>query len=1203
MKYANPLMYRLGAALLGVLLSTAAIADDSEIFFGTNNSAATPNILFILDTSGSMGSTVTSQVPYDATVAYPGTCSSTLVYYANSTGTPTGCGGTMKSFAATLQKCQQAATALATGIGAKGPGYFSGTFVQWRLSAGNYAWNASLGSSTSRFDVACLDDYSAGLGPYPSTYNGTVNSAANEWTATRANSYFAPPGGGGTGGLGGTGVVFTVYSGNYLNYEASNPPTTLGTRISVVQQAATNLINSLSNVNVGLMRYSDNSGGSNDTAASGGMVAYPISPVAVGNNRTDLINTVNSYSPSGWTPLSETLYEAYLYYSGGKVDFGLNSKPFASVPASRVATDQTLYKSPILYECQKNYIIYLTDGLPTQDNEADTSSRILGLPNEPVLGGACDDTTGSPYNGLDALGIPIPGGWGPGPQAGKCMKAMAKYLFNSDMSSTMVGQQNVSLFAIGFGNDPALGAATTWLNSAAVAGGGRAYTAGDLTTLEGVFTNIVNNILQASTSFNAPTVPVNAFNRSANLNDLYFSVFQPSVNYHWPGNIKRYEFGNGAIVDANGTPAVDPSTGFFKNSAQSVWSLLPDGAKVSAGGAANQLPFWDPGTSPSRKVYTYVGANPGSPVDLTSSAAYAFVSTNAALSNTVLGLAATATAAQHDNVINFVRGEDVKDANGNGIVNENRFIMGDPMHGQPGVVVYGGTPGTPDVTDAAVYATENDGMLHAIDARTGKEMWSFVPQDLLATMSLVYSDASQPAKHYSLDGDVVVLKRDVNGDGVVDPSAGDRVIVYFGQGRGGSNYYAIDVTNKNAPQFMWSLTASQLPGIGQAWSTPQITRVSVSGASPAQNPQKLALIFAGGYDPAEEATSYVNPAVHVSSGNHIYMVDAYTGNTLWSAGPATSTTDNLKLTRMDHSIPSNVAVLDLNSDGYADRMYVGDMAGQLWRFDITNGNPAASLVAGGVIASLGTHDDATPGAIAANVRRFYAAPDVSSVAQRGISPFLNIAIGSGYRGHPTNLTVAETFYSVRDYAVDTPLTQTQYDNYVVLHDSDLVDVTNTLAPVLASGSPGWKLRLVQAAGEKSLSSSVTLGGTVYFPTYSPPPTSGVNSANPCNPGLGVNRAYAVSVFNAAPTNNLDNNTAGINTALTDRFMQLTQSGIAPSMSVLFIQPPVVPCTGVNCVNPPPGPPRPICTYAQEVTNMCANLGDKFKTYWREGDAN
>ncbi len=1174
---------QLAGCLIGALLSAMAIADDSEIFLGTNAAAASPNILFILDTSGSMSSSVTSQAAYDATTTYPGSCSTSVVYFANSSSPPSGCVG-LKSVTVAAQKCQSANVPLSSATGS--PGFFTGTFIQWRLSGGNYAWNSSLGSSASRFEVACLDDYQLGLSTLPSKYIGTTNSAANEWTTTASTSYWAPP----PGGLGGSGVVFTLYSGNYLNYQTSNPPLVIGTRISVVQQAATNLINSVSNVNIGLMRYSNN-GGNGDAAAAGGMVAYPVSPVAT--NRVNLVTTLNSYSANGWTPLSETLYEAYLYYSGGQVNFGNSSQPFQSVASSRVggSASSNQYQSPIKFSCQKNFIVYLTDGLPTQDNQAD--SLITALPNETTLGGACDDTTQSPYTGLDALGIPIPGGWGPGSQAGMCMKPLAKYMFNGDLSS-LPGQQNVSLYAIGFGDDPALATAFGWLNRAATAGGGRAYTANDLTSLEGVLTNIVGNILQDSTSFNAPTVPVNAFNRSANLNDLYFSVFQPSLNYHWPGNVKRYEYANGAIVDANGSPAVNPANGFFKNSAQSVWSAVADGANVNKGGAANMLPFWDPGTTPSRSVYTYIGSNPGSPVALASNAAYSFVTTNPALTNTVIGLAAAATAAQHDNVINFVRGEDVKDANGNGIVNENRFAMGDPMHGQPGVVVYGGTTSSPDVTNAAVFADENDGMLHAIDARTGTELWSFIPQELLANMAPLYSNATQSAKQYMLDGDVVVLKLDVNNDGIIDPAAGDRVIIYFGQGRGGSNYYALDVTNKNAPKFLWTLTPTQLPGIGQAWSTPQLTKVNISGAT--QNAQKLALIMGGGYDPAEEVAAYHSPD---GVGNHVYMVDALSGALLWSAGPGASTTDTLKLTRMDHSIPSNMTVIDLNSDGYVDRMYVGDMAGQLWRFDVTNGNPAATLVAGGVIASLGTHDDASHAVI--DTRRFYAAPDVAAVAQKGLSPFLNIAIGSGYRGHPLDTSAQDRFYSVRDSSPYTALTQAQYVAYPVIHDGDLVDVTTNVAAVIPAGSPGWKMLLDQAGGwdgEKVLSSSVTLNGTIYFPTYTPNTSS---SSDPCTPGLGLNIAYAVSVFNAAPTNNLDSNTAQVNTTVSDRYMHLAQSGIAPSMSVLFMQTQGT-CTGVGCT-PPPGPPKPICTYAQEVTNMCGNVGDKIRTYWREGDAN
>src|SRR2546430_7542414 len=57
-----------------------------------------------------------------------------------------------------------------------------------------------------------------------------------------ANSYWAQSGASGGG--------YTLYSANYLNYLASNPPTVSGTRISVVQQAAPKLINPLLDLNL-----------------------------------------------------------------------------------------------------------------------------------------------------------------------------------------------------------------------------------------------------------------------------------------------------------------------------------------------------------------------------------------------------------------------------------------------------------------------------------------------------------------------------------------------------------------------------------------------------------------------------------------------------------------------------------------------------------------------------------------------------------------------------------------------------------------------------------------------------------------------------------------------------------------------------------------------------------------------------------------
>ncbi|TLY90868.1 MAG: hypothetical protein E6K40_16205, partial [Gammaproteobacteria bacterium] len=1159
-----------------------------------------PNILFILDTSGSMASTVTTQTPFNPATTYAGACSSTLVYFQASGGSaPTGCSG-MSSFSTSYQKCQSAVNSLID------PGFYTDQFLQWKFKNPKYSWANTIVSGASRYEVACQGDYSS-TAPFPTTYNGPNNTVASEWvnTANAANSYWAQSGASGGG--------YTLYSANYLNYLASNPPTVSGTRISVVQQAATNLINSLSNVNIGLMRYSNNlsgpvgpadPGNTWDGYAAGGMVAYPVSPVAT--NRTNLVNTLNSYTPGGFTPLSETLYEAYQYYSGGNVFFGNTSQPSLSVAGSRVGASaaSNQYQTPIQYQCQKNFIVYLTDGLPTEDNQAD--SLITALPNEATVGGACDDTSKSPYNGLDANGVAIPGGWdypGPSGKAGKCMAALAKYMFNTDMSSSMAGQQNVQLYTIGFGDDPGLAVASGWLAKAATAGGGQFYQTGDLNGLQTALTNIVSNILKTSTTFTAPTVSVNAFNRTQTLNDLYVSVFQPSLTYHWPGNVKKYSLQNGVIVDQNSVAAVDPTTGFFKNSAQSFWSASSDGSTVAAGGAASQIPDWNPANAGARKLYTYIGTNtPANPVDLTSSNSYAVTTTNALITNAILGVN---SATSHDNTINYARGEDLKDENANGIKTEPRHAMGDPLHSQPAVVIYGGTTASPSVNDAALLAATNDGYLHAFDVTNGHELWAFIPQELLGDLNSMYGNSPTSPKHYELDGSIRILKYDINGDGIVDPVAGDRVIAYFGNGRGGSMYYAIDVTSKTTPKFLWASgpATTGLTGIGQTWSTPAITRVNVSGAT--QNSQKFVLVFGGGYDSAEESTSYQTSD---SSGNWIYMVDALHGTVLWSAGPSgASPAPNLASSRMDHAIPSDVAVLDIDGDGYADRMYVGDMAGQLWRFDISNGSTAANLVAGGVIASLGTHDDATH--TVAATRRFYNRPDVAAVAKRGIPPFFNIAIGSGYRGHPLNgtnctpncatTTIQDRFYTIRDYHPFDKLTQAQYNALTITHDSDanLIDITSSVTPTIPTGALGWKLLLDQPGnswvGEKVLASSTTFNNQILFTTYTP---NASVSSNPCTPGAGNNRVYAVSVFDGSPVDNLNNQN---NLSIADRYTTLAQGGIAPGVTFLF----PAPQAGANGSPPPLGAEAIVVVSGPEVLPFGLTANSRVKTVWSEQDAN
>jgi type IV pilus assembly protein PilY1 len=82
--------------------------------------------------------------------------------------------------------------------------------------------------------------------------------------------------------------------------------------------------------------------------------------------------------------------------------------------------------------------------------------------------------------------------------------------------------------------------------------------------------------------------------------------------------------------------------------------------------------------------------------------------------------------------------------------------------------------------------------------------------------------------------------------------------------------------------------------------------------------------------------------------------------------------------------------------------------------------------------------------------------------------------------------------------------------------------------------PGWRLGL-EVAGEKSLATPTTIGGTVYFTTYLPPGTAPELT---CTPSEGNGRLYAVSFKNAAATKNYD-----ITTEELERFTPLNAQGI------------------------------------------------------------
>jgi len=77
-------------ALSALVITVSASADDTELFIGAANgvNTAQPNILFIIDDSGSMGDLVSSQPNYDPRQTYGGSCGSGHVYYSTTGNAP-----------------------------------------------------------------------------------------------------------------------------------------------------------------------------------------------------------------------------------------------------------------------------------------------------------------------------------------------------------------------------------------------------------------------------------------------------------------------------------------------------------------------------------------------------------------------------------------------------------------------------------------------------------------------------------------------------------------------------------------------------------------------------------------------------------------------------------------------------------------------------------------------------------------------------------------------------------------------------------------------------------------------------------------------------------------------------------------------------------------------------------------------------------
>ena len=787
---------------------------------------------------------------------------------------------------------------------------------------------------------------------------------------------------------------------------------------------------------------------------------------------------------------------------------------------------QGTYRSPLgpNNECAKIFTINFMFGVSQQDDGPSDSQEEIQL------------RTGLP----DKCSAGV---WGQQCQFG----TMINHLHTADVAPDVEGHQGVTSYFLSqpnrAGNFPSgMGEYAKWGGTVAP----RALS-DDPEELVAVLTEIIKEILSISTTFTAAALPVNSFDRSQVLSDVFLALFQPTEQYanrYWWGNIKKLKLQGidpigeqVALVDANDQPAI-AADGRIRFDALTYWTdpngfdvqtperdpdenavVGKDGRSVNRGGAGQRIPDFlgaGPGMQNSpgpRRMFYDSGPSSLAPLDATESVA-----------SLLLADIGAASEAEALDVIKFMRGGTPALELDEPVTLE--WMFGSAMHSRPLPVNYGAR-GLHSEQNPLIYvaAGSNDGALRFIrntdgsGNQLGREAWAFVPTEVMDNVRRTVRGGellTGESTVYGFDGPpTLYVEGDVDGTIVEDSTA----IIYAGLRRGGSAYYAIDVSDPENPELLWRIVGGENPshpdfaGLALTFSQPRVGKANV-GAKGIQP----VVVFGGGYDRIYDQRSVVpGGGDNGIKGKGIYVVDAKTGELI----------KHITHEEMFDSIPSNVTAVDTTNDGLLDRIYVGDLGGRVWRIDMA-GEPSEWMAS--ILADVGRHAGNDP-AGGSSDRRFFHAPDVvlSKTQYQQVDgtvetvEFDAVLIGSGDRENPldqaTNPRPENWFFMIRDYNTAALSTADVEDpgfpsQYIL---GNFMDVTSNTGELVPKGGAGWALQLT-VPGEKSLATPLTLAGRVYFTTYLPP---GPGSATVCGPAEGSGRLYTVSLQNANPPRNLD----------------------------------------------------------------------------------
>ncbi|MDQ1920655.1 pilus assembly protein [Massilia pseudoviolaceinigra] len=341
-----------------------------------------------------------------------------------------------------------------------------------------------------------------------------------------------------------------------------------------------------------------------------------------------------------------------------------------------------------------------------------------------------------------------------------------------------------------------------------------------------------------------------------------------------------------------------------------------------------------------------------------------------------------------------------------------------------------------------VYVGANDGMMHAIDAVTGKERFAYIPRTLLPRLEVLSSKAFTP--QYYVDGRLDVRKFT------------NKTILVGTLGGGGKAVFALDVSNGAtgneagaAAKVMWEVNnkSAGFANLGDTYGAPVLTRLLKKKAvlPTEQNEYYDALVMGNGYNNTGSGAAT------------LLVIDAQTGKLIKEiATPGGSATAPNGL--------SSPSLWDTDEDGVKDAAYAGDIDGNMWKFNLND------LTASPV--QLHAREDSDP------ARAITTAPGLTAHPSGGVL----VAFVTGRLYTADDMKVNNTVhsaYGIRDKASSSlPLLEQTLSEYTFGAGASAIRVrTSSNKPMNWITHRGWKVPLPK--GERVVGDGIFIMGDVF----------------------------------------------------------------------------------------------------------------------------